>query len=163
MCVDNFFRNGLTAHATFLALVLCLSGSGCANRALVGENEALKAENGRLAHEITILNARNEDILRSRTGLRPNEIETFRKLGLKNPEQDIIDDLGGREDLMPVKGIFGARPSFYKDVRMYVLNSRWVYATFDVGEKLGQRLYEYTVKDGGEITWKVIETYIEGR
>lgn len=153
----------VSACGAFILFVLALAVGGCANRALVGEHELLKAENARLAHEVTILNARNEDIIRSRTGLRPNEVEAFKKLGLKNPEQDIIEDLGSREDLMPVKGIFGARPSFYKDVRMYVLNSKWAYATFDMGEKLGQRLYGYTVEEGGKITWKVIDTYVESR
>ena len=145
-----------------VGIVLVLAAGGCSNRAILAENAALKAENERLTRELTIQKARNEDLIRSQPGLRREEDEAFRAKGLKDPVTNIIDDLGGREELMPVKGIFGARPSFYTDVRMYVLNSRWAYASFDVGGKIGQRLYEYTVGDGGTIRWKVIGTYIVG-
>ena len=143
-----------------IGIVLFLAAGGCSNRAILAENAALKAENERLTREIAIQKARNEDLIRSQPGLRRDEDEAFRTRGLNDPVTDIVDDLGGREELMPVKGIFGARPSFYTDVRMYVLNSRWAYATFNIGGKIGQRLYEYTVEDGGKIRWKVIDTYI---
>jgi hypothetical protein len=134
--------------------------AGCSNRSLSAENETLKKECARLSGELAIQKARNEDLIRSQPGLRDEEREEYVRRGLKNPVRDIIDDLGGREDMMPVKGMFGARPSFYKDVRMYLLNAKWVYATFDVGGSIGQRLYEYSVAEGGALRWKVIATWI---
>ena len=102
-------------------LVLFVAVGGCTNRTDLAENEALKAENARLTRELAIQIARNEDLIRSQPGLRAEERDVFRRRGLTNPDRDIIADLEGREDLMPIKGIFGARPSFYKDVRMYLI------------------------------------------
>jgi hypothetical protein len=138
--------------------------SGCAGngpKTSPDEIKRLRFENEQLSHETLVLRARTEDLIRSRTGLSPDEKEAFIKKGLKNPQEDIINDLGSREELMPFKGIFGARPSFYKDVRMYILNSRWVYATWDNGNSIGQRLFEFSVSDDGKISWKVIDTYLK--
>jgi hypothetical protein len=142
-------------------LILSLIGcSGKVVKVALQENIRLQAENEKLTHEIVILRARIEDLIRSQPGLTPEESEYFKKKGLDDPVEDIVNDLGSREDLMPFKGIFGARPSFYKDVRMYVLNSRWVYTTWNSGSAIGQQLFEYTVSDDGKIFWKKIETHL---
>jgi hypothetical protein len=139
-------------------LVIFMLG-GAAGKPAVREIVALRAENEALQKENTVLKARVEDLIRSQPGLSADERELYRGKGLANPQDDIVEDLGKREDLMPFKGIFGARPSFYKDVRMYVLNSKWVYATWDSGEHIGQQLFEYAVSDSGKIEWKRIDTY----
>lgn len=140
-------------------LLACIALGGAADKTSVREIQALRAENEALQKENTILRARVEDIIRSQPGLSADERELYRKKGLANPQDDIIEDLGKREDLMPFKGIFGARPSFYKDVRMYVLNSKWVYASWDNGEHIGQQLFEYAVSDSGKIEWKLVDTF----
>jgi hypothetical protein len=140
-------------------IILLLSGcSGKAVRATFHENEQLQSDNEKMKREIVILHARIDDIIRSQPGLTPGEIESLQRKGLKNPVEDLVNNLGSREDLMPFKGIFGARPSFYKDVRMYVLNSGWVYTFWDTGSAVGQQLFEYTVSDSGKISWKLIDT-----
>ena len=142
----------------FLFLVGC---SGKVVKAAWQENERLQAENEKMNREIVILRARIEDIIKSQPGLTAEEREDLQKNGLKDPVEDLVNDLGTREELMPFKGIFGARPSFYKDVRMYVLNSRWVYATWDSGNAIGQQLFEYTVSESGKISWKKIDTLLK--
>ena len=137
--------------------------SGCSGKAVkaaLHEDERLQSESEKMNREIVILRARIDDIIRSQPGLSSEEIEALQKKGLKNPLEDLVNDLGSREDLMPFKGIFGARPSFYKDVRMYVLNSKWVYTSWDSGSVVGQQLFEYSVSDSGEISWKKIDTLL---
>ena len=124
------------------------------------ENDLLKAENNSLTVNLKKACALNEDLKRSFPGLSKAETDEYKKRGLSNPENDIINDLGSREELMPFKGVFGARPSFYREVRMYVLNAKWAFASFDDGSNIGQTLIDYSVSDSGVISWKVIETYM---
>ena len=121
------------------------------------DNDLLRAENTTIADELKKLRAVNEDLVRSFPGLSKSDIAVFRKKGLDNPKEDILADLGTREELMPFKGVFGARPSFYRDVRFYLLNSKWAYASYNDGSNIGQTLLEYTVSDRGMISWKVID------
>jgi len=107
--------------------------------------------------------ARATDLDKAMPGLSAGEAAAFRKRGLSDPERDIIKDLGSREELMPFEGVFGARPDFYPEVRMYLLNRKWAFASFDDGSKLGYTLLEYRVSGQGAIDWKTIDTVIFGR
>ena len=150
------------AFLIFAGLFLFLAGcSGKAVKAVWQENERLLAENEKMNREIVILRARIEDLIKSQPGLTAEEREDLQKKGLKDPVEDLVNDLGSREELMPFKGIFGARPSFYKDVRMYVLNSRWVFTIWDSGNAIGQQLFEYSVSESGKISWKKIDTLLK--
>lgn len=155
------FRNvrGMLATVVIAAGFAALI-SGCSSGALREENARLRMENDSLRKEVALLEARTADLIRSQPGLSAAEREEFRKRGLKDPQTELIENLGGREELMPLKGIFGARPSFYKEVRVYILNGKWAYASWDMGERVGQRLFEYTVSETGEIRWKIIDTWI---
>ncbi len=158
--LKDFHR--LLAVGGLVAVSLTFVLPGCsANRSLLEENARLRTENESLRKEIVLLNARNEDLVRSQPGLTRDERDEYARRGLKNPSEDIVEDLGGREELMPIKGIFGARPSFYSDARMYILNSKWVFTTWNIGEKTGQQLLEYTVGENGKINWKIIDTLIQ--
>ncbi len=148
---------GVCGVMLFAAALVCF---GCSGDAMREENARLRSENESLHKERTLLLARIEDLIRAKPGLSAAEREDFRKSGLRNPQDDLIADLGSREDLMPLEGVFGARPSFYREVRLYILNGKWAYASWDMGGRLGQRLFEYTVSGSGEIRWKVIDTWI---
>ena len=121
-------------------------------------NDLLRAENTTLADDLKKLRAANDDLIRSFPGLSKSEVAAFREKGLDDPEDDIINDLGSRAELMPFKGVFGARPSFYRDVRFYLLNAKWAYASYNDGSNIGQTLLEYSVSDRGVISWEVIDT-----
>ena len=76
----------------FRALSMCaclfLFLTGCSGKAVkiaLHENERLQAENERLNHEIVILRARTEDLIRSQPGLSDDEREELQKKGL-NPD-----------------------------------------------------------------------------
>ncbi|MCE5251525.1 hypothetical protein LLG96_15045 [bacterium] len=127
------------------------------SKSLRTENETLTTDAHALTEKLARSNAIIEDLTKSFPGLSPETVDEFRRRGLSDPQNDIIADLGSHEELMPFRGIFGARPSFYPDVRMYVLNSRWAYASFNDGSRLGQTLLEYTVSERGVITWRVID------
>ncbi len=98
--------------------------------------------------------------MRNRPGLSMEEIDEFKRKGLDNPYDDIITDLGLHKELIPLKGEYSARPSVYENVSMYLLNSKWAYASLLGGSTLSQTLLEYHVSDNGEIIWKVIDTYV---
>ncbi|MFC1607880.1 hypothetical protein ACFL47_07905 [Candidatus Latescibacterota bacterium] len=124
------------------------------------KNVQLSAELDGLRQKLTVANASIADLRRSYPGLRKETIAEYKSRGLDNPEEDIITDLGSREELMPFKGVFGARPSFYREVLMWVLNSRWALGAFNDGSNIGYTLYEYKVSETGEITWKVIDRFM---
>ena len=106
------------------------------------------------------MNSKNADLKKTMPGLSEKAKAEFRSRGLADPHEDIINDLGSHEELMPFKGVFGARPSFYTEVRMYVLNARWAFASFNDGHNIGDRLYSYRVSGGGRISWTVLDTFM---
>ena len=101
------------------------------------ENELLVKERYTLNHELDMARARAADLKKTMPGLSEKALAEFRSRGLADPHEDIIDDLGSRVELMPFKVVFGARPSFYTEVRMYVLNARWAFASFNDGHNIG--------------------------
>ncbi|MBS1271843.1 MAG: hypothetical protein MAGBODY4_00975 [Candidatus Marinimicrobia bacterium] len=86
------------------------------------------------------------------------DIRLLKQKGLVNPEEELIADLASRTELIPDKGVLGGTMHFYED-QIYVLSSKWVMAYYDDGHIAGQMLLEYLVEPGGEITWKVIDSY----
>ena len=124
------------------------------------ENDQLMQEKNTLSHEFAMARAQAADLKKTMPGLSDKAKTEFRRRGLADPQEDIINDLGSREELMPFKGVFGARPSFYTEVRMYVLNGRWAFASFNDGHTTGDRLYSYRVSEGGAISWTVLDTFM---
>ena len=124
------------------------------------ENSSIKEENELIAGILKKVRKQNEDLLRKRSGPSEEEIYELKRKGLDDPYNNIISDLGSRRELILLKGKSGARPSVFENVSMYLLNSKWAYASFGYGSTLGQTLLEYSVSDSGEITWKVIDTYV---
>lgn len=100
--------------------------------------------------------------------IRPTEFESLissydlrqlRRKGLENPVEALTDDLVENGHLIPFEGSLGGTMRFYEDM-IYVLTGRWVLGYFEDGHNAGYMLLEYEVAQGGEISWKVIDTYI---
>ena len=124
------------------------------------KNEQLMQEKAVLSHELVLVRAHVADLKKTMPGLSGKAIAEFKHRGLADPQKNIIDDLGSREELMPFRGVFGARPSFYTEVRMYVLNGRWAFASFNDGHNRGDRLYSFRVSRDGTISWTVLDTFM---
>ncbi|MBN1291904.1 MAG: hypothetical protein JXB48_08705 [Candidatus Latescibacteria bacterium] len=122
------------------------------------ENVLLRDEIKNVTQALNKSHALNEDLMSKFPRLSEDEISEFKKKGLADPESNIIQDLGSREELMPFKGMFGARPSFYPEVRMSLLNAKWVYLYYDDGTNKGQSLLKYRVANNGMIEWNILDT-----
>lgn len=95
----------------------------------------------------------------SPTFLTSYDIRRLKERGLSHPIQDLQADLAGSPDLIPQEGVLGGTMHFYPD-QIYVLTDRWVLAYFDDGHIAGYAWLRYTVQQGGEITWKVLNSYL---
>ena len=93
------------------------------------------------------------------TFLTSVDIRRLKAKGLSDPVRDLRADLAGSPDLIPQKGVLGGTMHFYED-HIYVLTDRWVLAYFDDGHIAGYAWLRYTVKPGGEIAWKVLDSYL---
>ncbi|OHD53824.1 MAG: hypothetical protein A2Y33_16715 [Spirochaetes bacterium GWF1_51_8] len=87
------------------------------------------------------------------------DIKVMTGLGLTNPVSNLIADLSMHPELIPFKGQLGGKYGFYNPGKYIVLNSKWVYAPVDDGHNMGYILFEYTVKKGGTIEWKVAASF----
>ena len=124
------------------------------------ENALLLQDKTFLTRELAMARAWAADLEKTMPDLSEKAKAEYRRRGLTSPHDDIISDLGSREELMPFRGVFGARPSFYTEVRMYVLNARWAFASFNDGHNIGDRLYSYRVSDDGKISWSILDTFM---
>ena len=50
---------------------------------------------------------------------------------------------------------------FYSEDNIWILTKKWALALFEDGHIGGYILLEYTVSDNGEISWKVIDSYLD--
>ncbi len=124
------------------------------------ENARLSEENSILSKKLSVKDAVIEDVKKNIPDLTVKEKDILIKKGLKNPKEDIISDLQTHGELMPIKGIFGTHFSFYKEAKVYILNSKWVYTVFDDGSRIGQAILEYEVTPDSEIKWKKVDSFI---
>ena len=138
-----------------------------------------KKEITRLKHRERVLNTKIEELTKENTSLKsssPNvvwmqslhrpklsaeEIQYLKDLGLKYPVEDITADLMKHNELIPYEGSVGGKMGFYSKENIYVVSTRLVRASFDDGHKEGWMLLEYQMADEGEISWKVLEAYLE--
>ncbi|MBT4484426.1 MAG: hypothetical protein HOC71_12205 [Candidatus Latescibacteria bacterium] len=118
------------------------------------ENSSIKEENELIADILKKVRTQNKNLLRNQSGPNEEEIDELKRKGLDDPYNNIISDLGSRRELIPLKDESGARPSVFENVSMYLLNSKWAYASFDYDSTLEQTLLEYRVSDSGEIIWE---------
>lgn len=100
-------------------------------------------------------------LLERRPGLNRWDLEKFQRRGLKDPLKEIIADLQKHPELIPYKGVLGGRMGFYFADMIWVLNKKWVLAYFEDGHIGGWMLLEFKVFQGGKISWKVLESYLD--
>lgn len=114
-----------------------------------------------LTKEIEELKISSARIVSHRPKLSAEEILYLKDRGLKNPVEDITADLMKHNELIPYQGIVGGKMGFYSKKDIYVVSTDLVRASFDDGHKKGWMLLGYQVAAEGEISWKVIESYLE--
>ena len=130
-------------------------------------NNTLKDTIANYEHRITKIEdqlkmseAERDDIRRLFPGLNDAEEDIFRRRGLDDPTGYIIRDMEKRKELMPLLGVFGARPSFYVKARSYLINGQWAYYSITDGGWTGESLLSYSVDDTGAISWRVVDTVV---
>jgi len=122
-------------------------------------------QNEELTQRIAILESslrQHESLLLNQPALRDWEIERFKQKGLKDPQKDIIADLAKHSELIPYEGVLGGTMGFYFPERIWLLTEKWALAYFEDGHIPGYMLLKYEVSDNGEISWKVVASYLEG-
>ncbi|MBZ9571788.1 hypothetical protein KJA15_00380 [Patescibacteria group bacterium] len=128
---------------------------------LQAQFEQEKREKEDLQRQINELLEQREGCLESDPKLWSWEIDELKKKGLIDPVNDLKSDLMQHSELIPYEGILGGTMGFYSKDNIWILTKKWVLAWFEDGHIGGYMLLEYTVSDGGEITWKVIDSYLD--
>ena len=147
------------------------------NRALNNELEGLKDHNA--VQEETINNKKNEvneltqkleEAIDAKKTLKeeielltdkleaskiPNEVTKFKLEQQGINDYKIIErDLLSKPELITIDGVLGGTMYF---TEAYLLNEKWIYATFEDGHIMGSALYAYEILSPEEIKWEVIE------
>ncbi len=92
--------------------------------------------------------------------LHPWDVEEMKRMGLKEPVQDIISDLMQHRELIPYEGSLGGTMNFYSESQIWILTKKWVLAYFEDGHNGGYLLLEYEVTKDGRIKWKALASYM---
>lgn len=77
--------------------------------------------------------------------------------GLKQPVQDLVQDLMNHNELIPCKGTVGGTPGFYDRDRIAVLSRDRVMADYNDGHVEGTIELSYTVSQG-TVSWSVVHS-----
>lgn len=126
---------------------------------------------GREHKQVLALNLLQKDLVQKNTKLT-KDYEKVQNLltkahtqtavtGLPTTKETLVGDLQKHPELIPYKGVLGGKMGFYDPAGIMVLNSRWVFASFDDGHITGAMLLEYTVGPGGKISWKVLKSALD--
>jgi len=89
------------------------------------------------------------------------ELNRLRRQGLDDPINDLTRDLLSRDDIIPYEGVLGGTMSFYTPQNIHVISPRWVFAYFEDGHIRGEMLLEYSIDNYGNISWNVIDSYLD--
>lgn len=87
--------------------------------------------------------------------LSQEERQYLEQRGLDNPEEQVLSDLMGRNELLPQDSLVGGDMAFVEQ-QSQLLNHRWVLATFTDGQSQGQALYEFEIGPGGDLIWVLL-------
>ncbi len=149
-----------------ILIILLIIGTTMLTRFVVGReyNNQLQKQNLELESmnkeievlENKVMQLENELHLKSNsTSNIINEVskEDFKILGI-NDYNIIIKDLHTHPELIHFEGVLGGKMQF---THVYILNDKWVYAKFSDGHIQGYGLYEFSIDDKLNISWKVIK------
>jgi hypothetical protein len=149
---------------TFLILSLFILGYlYYENNSLKKDLAAIKEDKGRLDKHVATLIREKDDLINERTsfpGLSDLNIRRFKKKGLADPENYIVNDLLQTPELIPVEGTLGGTPYFDRSTT-WILSKQWVYAVFSDGHFEGKVLLKYNLADDHKINWEVLDYYLE--
>jgi hypothetical protein len=93
-------------------------------------------------------------------GLPDDEVQRLKQHGLKDPVTDIVYDLVENRGYILPKEYLGREIGFRFKSDVQILSPRWLLADFDDGRLNGKVLLEYKITDGGRITWRIIDSYL---
>ncbi|PKM96455.1 MAG: hypothetical protein CVU84_01720 [Firmicutes bacterium HGW-Firmicutes-1] len=119
------------------------------------EISVLKQDNIRLQEEKLELIHKMEEL----TTIDGASIEGLKKKGI-NDINIILKDLLLHLELIPYDGTLGGTMNFFN---IYILNDKWVYARFEDGHIQGYGIYEFTIDEDQKISWKIIDTILDGK
>jgi hypothetical protein len=91
-----------------------------------------------------------------------DELEVLQSEGLADPIREIVSSLRAHPELIMHEGVLGGQMGFYSPEGIYVLNAKIVFARFTDGHIEGSGVFEFSVGDDGSITWRVLNSRIEG-
>ncbi len=98
------------------------------------------------------------------TRLFPAErhLENLKRItGWSDPEENLINDLISKPDLIPHDPVLGGTMGFYSVDDIHLINDRWMLAWFEDGHIGGYVLLEFKIKEDNEIAWQVLGSYLE--
>ena len=81
------------------------------------------------------------------------QLRFFNAKGLKDPPKEIDRSMREQPGLIPYEGILGGTMQF---LYIFILNDKWVYATFEDGHIGGSAVFEYAVGPGQAISWELV-------
>jgi hypothetical protein len=144
---------GFMVFLVVVTFIYMLRGAGL-ERDVAAANE----ENLRLQVQLARYSDR-ETRVPATAGLTNAQVRRLQRLGLGDPAQALRDDLSAQPELIPHEPVLGGRMHFVPG-EVHVLNDRWVLAVFEDGHIRGQMVLQYEVAYGN-ITWQVIDSYLE--
>ena len=109
---------------------------------------------------INLALAKQSHYIESRNLINDFQLKRLVKKGLKDPVNDLRNDLVKHPELIPYKGVVGGTVGFGGEADSIVLlNEKWILAVFSDGHFEGEMLLEFKVLNN-KIEWKVIDSYI---
>ena len=100
------------------------------------------------------------DVPRGPFEMSESDREQLKRLGLKAPEQAVLDDLEKHPELIPFKGVEGGT-MFFVPTQSVVLTPHWVLGHFEDGHIDGVGLFEFGYSKDGRFTWKRLAAVLE--
>jgi hypothetical protein len=125
----------------------------------------LEIVNQNISQKLLQMNTLNSSLNKqSRFIESKNLIDDFKlkkliKKGLKDPINDLRNDLIKHPELIPYKGVLGGTVGFGEDPEsIIILNEKWILAVFSDGHFEGVMLLEFDILNN-KIKWKVIDSF----